>query len=115
MEGGFDAQTLLLHPSLDLFRRQPRQDYRSGRARRQWYVLHSLPPSSLPPSLPLPHPPSLPPSLPLGKSTLLLAMLGELGVNDANIINTGNGPLAYAAQEVRREDGKEGGVVEPGT
>jgi len=36
-------------------------------------------------------------------------MLGELGVNDMNIINIGTGPLAYAAQEVRREGGEEGG------
>jgi len=81
-----------------------RQDPGPGRARRQWYVL--LPPS-LPPSLS--RPPSLPPSPSAGKSTLLLAMLGELGVYDRSVVDIGDGPLAYASQEVSKEGGREGG------
>ena len=70
-------------------------------------------PPSLPPSnlchLSSPLPPSLPPSLPPGKSTLLLAMLGELGVYDRSVVDIGNGPLAYASQEVGTEGGRAGG------
>lgn len=35
-----------------------------------------------------------------GKSTLLLALLGELGEYDPKVVNIGRGCLAYASQEV---------------
>jgi len=36
-------------------------------------------------------------------------MLGELGVYDRSVVDIGDGPLAYASQEVSKEGGREGG------